>query len=344
MGIHFNNASELKFNSIKVSFQNLDEWLNISGFKAQFDNKHNKQKLEFELPAPIVFDLGENLKGKFEFNSRYKSRPQKVCLEQNAYFVVESTNKELQFNDLLAKIWPFHNFLILASHSSCHTREIKLKNESQKEIEVFFERLNSQEKSNLKGTFGYLFSYNDIKVDFETIIQKWYSMIELAHPFINPLFDFLHIRKFDENVFLDIIQAIEAFHRRFRLNEMVPEMEHEARIKEILDEVNEKHREWLNERLSFSNEPTLHMRLSEMINEFSVKTVQKMIPNVDKLIKDSKNSRNYYTHFDKTLAKKALKGGELLFLTIKLSVILTCAILCEVGFGLDQIEDIFNQF
>lgn len=207
VGTHFDNASELKFDSLKVSFQNLEEWLNISGFKTQFDNKHNKQKLEFELPDPIVFDLGENLKGKFEFNSRYKSRPHKVSLEQNVYFVVESTNKELQFNDLLTKIWPFQNFLILATHSSCHTREIKLKNESPKEIEVFFERLNSQQKRNLKGTYGYLFFFSDIEVDFEKIIQKWYSMTELANPFINPLFDFLHMKKFDENVFLDIIQA-----------------------------------------------------------------------------------------------------------------------------------------
>jgi hypothetical protein len=57
-------------------------------------------------------------------------------------------------------------------------------------------------------------------------------------------------------------------------------------------------------------------------------------------IKQTKDSRNYYTHLDESMEKKALKGEDLFYLTEKLKLVLVCALLKESGFSIDLIEEL----
>src|SRR5690606_30630984 len=112
-----------------------------------------------------------------------------------------------------------------------------------------------------------------------------------------------------ENSFLNIAQAVETFHRRFRNNLVLPKDEYEKKKRDIMGAVPIEHKDWLKDKLNFANELTLHQRLEQMLSEFSNQTLNTVIKNRVEFIRDIKNSRNYYTHYDSKLKTKA-KNGE----------------------------------
>ncbi|HMC87888.1 MAG TPA: HEPN domain-containing protein, partial [Chitinophagaceae bacterium] len=59
----------------------------------------------------------------------------------------------------------------------------------------------------------------------------------------------------------------------------------------------------------------------------------------DCFIKKAKDSRNYYTHFDKSLEKKSLEGKDLFDLTENLKLILFSAIFKRMAVPVDAYDE-----
>ena len=81
----------------------------------------------------------------------------------------------------------------------------------------------------------------------------------------------------------------------------------------------------------------LHSRLTELIEKYSNDILDKVLGDKTKFVTDVKNSRNYYTHYDKRLEKKALKGADLFYLSERLKILLVCAFLMEAGITKEMI-------
>lgn len=317
IGAHFFKVTELKFNSVRATLNNLDEWLNISGFKKKFISKDNKMELKHKLPNTIEFDLDEKLKGRFKFIRNENYSYLKVIIKQLAQFVIECDEFEIKFEDILDLLSHFKNFLTIGTlEYSClesivfmnNNLKEKIKNKEYiKEIRLFYKNPPISKIGHSKQPREFLFTYKDIKGNFKKIIHKWYTNKTLLNiPVSLFIYNFYNIREFNENNFLNIIQAIETFHRQFRSNEVLTKERYRKKKEQILNTVDKKHRDWLKELLNFGNEPTLHMRIEGLIKEFSNKTVNRIIKDVDEFTKNTKNSRNYYIHYDKKMEKKAL--------------------------------------
>ena len=355
-GRHFSFKSELVFNSIVGRLKNLEEWIGEYGFRTIDNNFDTKEtKVEYKLPDQIIFKVSSELTGKinFIFSQPFSKYTNKIILEQKGQLVFEA-KKQISFEDLLETFFQFQNFLTLGTFEASYPISLCLQSntiyeESDKNripinIDVYFTHSIIVRTTRQKILWEFLFNYRDIVSNFPIIIERWYQNLQTIRPVTNLLFESFYIPgKFSENNFLNISQALETFHRRFRRNELLPKDQHKIKIKEILDSVTSKHKDWLEGRLYFSNEPTLHLRLEELIKELTNKTINKVIKDPDSFIKDVKNSRNYFTHYDKSLEKKAKKGGELFILTEKLRVILVCAILKETGFSDSQIETLLER-
>ena len=150
--------------------------------------------------------------------------------------------------------------------------------------------------------------------------------------------------KFNENKFLNMIHALETFHRRLRKNNVLNKKDFKLKISSILFAVPEEQKDWLKERLNFANEPTLNSRLTELISEIiDYKIIQKIIVNENIFIKQIRDTRNYYTHYNSSLEKKALKGSNLYYSTMKLRVILIIHLLLLLGLKKEAIEKIIER-
>lgn len=189
-----------------------------------------------------------------------------------------------------------------------------------------------------------MFDYSVVQNDLKTIFQKWCNLYVVIGPVIDNMEEFFGKRAvLVENRFLNVMQALETFHRRMRPNQKISKEAHKIRINEILASIPLKHQEWLKERLNFSNEPSLHSRLEDLFNEINPFLKEHLFSDYERIILNSKNSRNYYTHYDKKMEKKSLKGADLHYLTQKLNIFLIILLLQETGFSKEKTTEIIES-
>jgi hypothetical protein len=358
IGNHFESEDELVFDSIYSRLYNLDDWMKIYGFKL-FDSSFNDKttQLEYSRPDSIDFKISQTLTGKINFTyiPPFIEQTNKITIEQKSEFYIKSKQTE-NFKDLLSKFSHFQNFITFSTFKPSYPILLKLSNSSitrnnrniKSEIPLiidFYYRHSYliNRKDNYKHNI-FLFDYQDIKSNFQTIIEKWYEIEKSIKPITSILIDSFYSKGvFDENSFLNVVQGIETFHRRFRKNKIIGEIAHQKRKREVLSNLPIEHQDWIKSILNFSNEPTLHMRIDEILSELDIQTIKNIIKDKEQFIRDVKNSRNYYTHYDKKLEKKAKKTSELFQLKEKLKVILLAIVLKETGLEKTQIEKLLKD-
>jgi hypothetical protein len=344
IGEHFKKIEDLDFHSVTARFKNFELWISKFGFKRVEYSPNGTFELDFELPKKIEFKINETLNGaiNFRFSAPLNKKVKKVTIEQKSELSIKSSIKK-SFFEIIDDLMYFQNFLTLGTFETAYPFAISVADEVE-DIEVYYKPVFNYDENERKRLNDFLFSYEDIENDFAHIISKWYNLKDKIEPIIFLLLDSFYNRgKFTENHFLNIVQGLETFHRRFKNNQIRPKNDHEEMILEILNLIEEPNKNWLKGRLNFSNEPTLHMRLCELVDYLKIETINKIIKDKDQFIRDTKNSRNYYTHYDEGTKKKALRSSELYTLTEKLRVILIASVLIETGFREEEIEKLFKK-
>lgn len=357
VGAHFTSENEIAFDKIAIRIKNLDEWLGISGFRIDYNEKDYSTNIKYKLPESIKFNFSKEFKAIFNFiasNPSIRIFIKKTSIEQFVQLIIEPTvNKKIFFKDFLDEVFKFQMFLTFATYSAAYPLEIIFYSSTYflefddkkipEEIKLFY--MTSIKSSKHETThWDMLFSFNDIKTEFDNIMLSWYEKQEKLNSILGLFLDtFYNPNIFNENRFLNIVQALESIHRRFIRNEILTKAEHKLRLEEILSSTPEKHNDWLNQKLLFSNEPTLKERLEELLNNYSNDTLKKVIKDPADFIKKVKDSRNYYTHFDSKLKKKAAKGGDLYYLTERMKLLLTCCLLNIIGFNNNLIQQLLKK-
>ena len=135
------------------------------------------------------------------------------------------------------------------------------------------------------------------------------------------------------------MQALEAYHRRTTSNEELTKCQHEVRITKILGTVPSEYRDWLQNKLIFSNEPSLRRRLSNLYDIFSL-TLKSLNINKKSLIHKVVTTRNDLTHYDVKPKKNSPKRKELFVISQKLRIIVEMCLMKEIGFNMEEINNL----
>jgi len=245
--------------------------------------------------------------------------------------------EELSFDDFSSQfIYPIKDFLTLATNIPNSLTSVCLySSRALKEIPIqaIFQ---TEFRENIGKNQEHLFSLEDIKSNFSLVMQKWFNVVNelgmgsLCNLFFS-VFSVLYSKEmYAEHKFLNLVQAAELYHRLKKNNQVLSNNEHTDRLNSILNSIPEDHKKWLKQKLEFSNEPTLKERLADLLDS----TKEVIIPLIDdpkNWIAKIKNTRNYYTHYNQSLKKKAAKGEELFWLTQELSFVLQTCLLIELG-------------
>jgi hypothetical protein len=187
-----------------------------------------------------------------------------------------------------------------------------------------------------------LFSLQDLPGGFGPAVEKWLARAEVLDPvYQRYLGTVYNPHMFLEQRFLNLAQALEAYHRRTTTTLDLPEDEHRKRIESILGAVPEEHREWLEGKLRYSNKPSLRKRIKHIFDgrPQSVDSVvgtsgQDKRSFVNKVIETG----NYRIHLDKSLEDRAARGEELHRINDKLRKLLEMCLMAEIGFEDDEIK------
>ncbi|NEP90716.1 MAG: hypothetical protein F6K18_30055 [Okeania sp. SIO2C2] len=352
IGRHFTTPDELLFNKARVQYSYLSDWADLPLIKREPDLRdldwNEERELRFTYTAPEDIEA-KTTHGKFSviYNCSEAGKRESIDLKQFVSLMIQPNNEELSCKDFHFKfIHPLNNFITFATDRTNCITELEFYSRhgdtdivdsryslDEIPIQAIYKTYYPERKKSDRLLFHnkifseMLFSLSEIKSDFSLIMQRWFNFVEKLDSVLNLFFSIKYKPDiYLESKFINLVQAIESYHRRQIKNYVLPENEHKERIKRVLDSVPDEYQEWLKEKLNYSNEPTLKERLIELLE---------LIPEItNQLIKDKevfatkvKNARNYFTHYNKYLNKKVPQPEELSWFIELLSFILQACIL-----------------
>jgi len=174
------------------------------------------------------------------------------------------------------------------------------------------------------------------------LTEKLSPITGILHANIDSSGEFVH------NNFLNIVQAVEAFHRRLLQDTEQLKNENQVLVARLLDQIAGKEdKEWLEARLAYSYEPNLRLRLKELIAKYQevLFTDQPPKKSINRLISNVVEKRNYFTHYGSSPKKKENEISQIIGLTTFLKMLLAFCVLDEIGVPPDILKDnIYNRF
>ena len=144
-----------------------------------------------------------------------------------------------------------------------------------------------------------IFRYTDIESDFNNIMRTWFDVRLKLDTALKIYFSVRNNPDiYLEYQFIGIVQALEGYHRICFSNEILPRDDYERRKKDILSSVSEEHLPWFKARFAYGNEPSLRIRLHDLI-EYAGKVIQPWIDRyggVDEFTRRVAKVRGAFTH------------------------------------------------
>ncbi|WP_277714752.1 HEPN domain-containing protein [Bacillus atrophaeus] len=359
-GQTFTNPSEVLLKKVSFGVTNMDQWAFQEALKRELTEESNyiltTKNLEDVVHKNERFELIISYSTSPDYNYIFK-RAETISTKVNMRIefynptTIEETKKIInQVRDFIALCTTLPTYVTsmsaIPNYPEDHEMQIPI---SIYSIYLGIEKL-LEEDLVLRRSDNYI-SLLQIKKDFDKCMKNWFAKNKKLKPVIELYLSIYYHRTSNERHFLNLIQALEAYHRLTRNNHVLSRDEHSTRINEILSGVPEVHKEWVKTKLNFSNEPSLHERLEDLLNPtlefddldkqskyellFEFKNKEK-----EELIRNIKNTRNYNTHFSEHLLRKTVKGEELYQLVLFLKVLLEYYLLTELEIDKDTILDL----
>lgn len=343
---HFKEKNQIKFKKINLHFSDLDYWinmlvLNIDNLVKTGESNPKEKIIKYEIKDPLNFDLGEfKVVIKCNPDIEFKFTKASIKIEElNIVSIDPGEEKDLDW--YLNKITHLSDFLSLLI--DLPVSPDKISGEIQGEhpyniVDIYYQPLPSSKLNRLSSLF--LFNFDEIYQYFETLLKNWFKNNNLRHIAHTYSLVIRNPDEYLENKFLNLIHAIESYHRAFINVYELPEEEHSKRISRILNSVdNPEDKKWLDEKLKFSNELSLRKRFRELYQKFE-SVLREFFDNklYDEFVNKVIKTRNYYIHYNPNSKENILTGDSLLWAFITLKLITEICLLNELGLPLDLIQ------
>jgi len=354
IGAHFAQLSDIKFKRISVKYNYLDEWLNINGFNITFKSEEISVEIKYKLPSPIEINLKNGLKILLEFRVCLPSLSivqTEACVKQQSFLTIESP-EEMTFDIFHGYIYIFQSLFSLFTSEVVYPVKIlgyfgKTKRNDYEPVEIIYQIASSLSNKVNKSLLPHdmLCPYAFIKERVVEVFNNWLEKSILLKPVYDLYFAIVYSSDLPlEFKFLSIVMALEVYHRRMVSNEDIPANEHERKIKEILSNTPEQYKNWLKEKLEYSNEPSLRKRIKEIYGMLeNICYVTNLIPNKKDFVNKVVNTRNYFVHYDQSLENEASKGPELYWLIQQIKILVEICLLKELCFSDSEVDNILSK-
>ena len=354
IGVQYKDEEKARFSSLKFSVEGLDEWLSVSGIKTEYDWESKSASINFRPPEEIPIRLTENIDLLFTFGWTLPSfgNITEARITQKAYIKLVS-KKLVPLQDFISLAFKLNNFLCFAVDKIvtidsvvAYSYELKQKLKDDKEyeipIEIYYPTLPFSETIPKIQLHIMLFRYGDVADNIQKILVRWLDAYKRIEPAFNLYFGSKSgVHKYINGKFLSLAQGIETFHRRTSDETYMSDAEFNNIIETLVASCPEGKRRWLDDRLIYSNELSLRKRLKQISDPFG--SLLGSSRERKTLINRIVATRNYLTHYDKNLKKKACSGLHLWNVCLKMEYLFQLLFLREVGFSEHHIMTIAKR-
>lgn len=324
VGFHFEKKEDIEFKSISVNYHHLNEWIGISGIKQETEltseGRLKELNYNYNPPDKIKVNHGDFcLEIGWDLNSKFN--PYELKVRQTSFIKIELQNSA-SFDYFLNILYNIQNLLSLGLRKATFPLIMEGKNEKfyynlvlkegkvYPNIKIFYSALGENEDKNSIGLNQILFSYGDIDVYFENCLNNWFDKKEDLEPVYRLYFATMYNSSmFLQNKFLNLIQALESYHRIIYGGKYCTDEEYKEiymkMLGSITDDIGSDFREKLESYLKYSHEYSLKKRLKLIIKVLQGNGIY-INPSYykkDLLISDLSEIRNELTHNDKISEK-----------------------------------------
>lgn len=346
IGVNYNDG-DITFSKLEFSVEGLDEWLSISGIQPENNSIH------FCPPKEIALNLPDGIELKFLFSLTHSLSFTEAHITQKADISLKS-KKLRSLEDFLDLVFKLHNFLCFAidktvsidsitGYSKEQTQEIGDGQKIENPIKIYYRSKPHSEVKPKVHQHDMLLGYWGVADQLEEILTKWIKNYDTSKPSFDLYFATMSGgQKYLEGKFLSLAQGIETLHRRNFQGTRMPDDEFRNLIDTILNAVpDDGQRQWIDEKLKYSNELSLRNRIKQMIEPFKdlFGNSRKRNSFIGKVV----DTRNYLTHFDSSLENKAASGEDLWKLYRKLEALFQLHFLRLMGIDDNAIKSMVNE-
>jgi len=337
LGKHFTTQNEIQFKEIYADITHLNTWADFRAITHQYEDNTDIIRAT-RLPSRNLTDCeGYSLR---VFASLENS------LDDYSSKVVQSTSLVCSFKNPtpLIEYWPvlrdFQNLLSILVDQPCFPSEIYGIPPNDVRRVTIIRRMAFHKPSKALHPLELLLPLDKMGDRATELIRNWLQKASILRPIHNLALGTIYNESiYAENRFLSITQALESYHRRIKGGNDRPLAEHQARLTTILNAAPAEHKDWLNLKLSHSNEPHLKKRLESLCAQF---------PNYSRMINERTpdfltrvvKTRHYLTHFDENNKKGSFASSELYFPSEKLRILFWICMLTEIGYSNTEAETI----
>jgi hypothetical protein len=188
-----------------------------------------------------------------------------------------------------------------------------------------------------------LFTVPDLGEKLSQHMSLWLAACRRFEPVMNMFFATRYAESmFEEDRFQNLIQAVEAYHRR-KAGARPDQEAHDERSAALLAVAPDAYREWLAEVLETTREYRLSDRVEEVVEQHPWMRDDVIPGNAHRWAVRVAMARNYRAHQDPTSAPIGASAHELFGFTQRLTVLLEACLLHEVGFEEDRVREMIRR-
>jgi hypothetical protein len=332
IGKRFADGEEIGFDEVAIRASDLDDWTRVSGFHGGFQLEQQKtglvpSKVEVTFDPPddveITLSRGETAFIRFTGKSRgIGGGSHHVALDQEAALHLRF-RKRTSLHDVFQRVTEVRNFLSLAvgrpvavlSVTGFQDDHVRDGSDQRLPIELLWGiPYNPDPPTQRRDPREMLFTLPEADPDISTVMKHWFAKQARLTPVFNLFFGVRHHSSIPLEVrFLSYAQAVETYDYRRRRR---------------------------------PGKKSLAQRMDAVLR--GCRTVSKRIvgrqsEDQTTFIQAFKTTRNYYTHYDPKLEKKAARGSALYVLFVQLQAIIEMSFLHQLGFPCRSIDDILER-
>jgi hypothetical protein len=334
-------SEELAFTSVSINYSYLQDWLDTNGF---IEGRHPEISITYKKPERLMAKLNNKYNISVDYGlSVNREFGKYVNIRQTAYIITESSEDE-PFDEYVEIMNHTMNFLTLAICEPVYPLIInartKSMNPSSDSIMVYFPEFYIPTVNKSIHPLKMLFTFRDISESFDLYVTNWFLKSNLLEPTFDLHFDTMYTSRLTiQTKFLNMVQALEAYHRRNETMEQIdwPEETHSIRVESIIGAAPPKHKDWLRIQLKYSNESYMSKRLDEILNKY-IEIIDDLLPSKRKrqhFVGKVTEYRNILTHFDPK--KEPPKEEDLIYIYKIIKKIVELCLLTELGFSMKDI-------
>lgn len=347
-GFHYESKDDIKFSKYSVEMDGLLNWSKLCSFTST-----NFQDYNWESKGKIELTINETLSIAFipicKGGKGSAVIEKKLELEQYIK-IVFSYNTETSLEEFMLDYKKIEMLITIGSgiipyrRKTCFYDKRNYFHPERKDI-VMPNEIYVGDKPYSKGdeitNFDMLFTLDDIVTNSE-VIQNWSMIIDKIKPALNLYFSIIRYEDLPiEMQYLNIVQALETYHARFKYNDLKKYKKHVIKLFEVedLDDIDEKNRNAYfdttqsDENISYI---ILKSRLVDLMNDdFRLSLFPLFIGGIQvelyDFIEKLVDTRHYYTHYGKTKEEKSLRGIDLQYAIAVLMEVFDYHFLVELG-------------